>query len=130
MKPIKIILYGDPRTKKNSQQIIRLRNGALRIAPSKQYKAYEAQCLKQITGKHRQQIDTPSNVRMVYYMRTRRRVDLTNLQEATLDILVHAGVLADDNCKIAAAYDGSCVKHDKINPRVEIEIVPWDGETI
>lgn len=46
MKPLKIILYGDPRTKKNSQQIIRLRNGALRIAPSKLYKAYESQCLK------------------------------------------------------------------------------------
>lgn len=127
---LKLILYGDPRSKKNSQRIARMGNGRPIIMPSKQYKDYEALCLKQITGKHRQQIDTPSNVRMVYYMRTRRRVDLTNLQEATLDILVHGGVLADDNCKIAAAYDGSCVKHDKLNPRVEIEIVPWIGETI
>lgn len=130
MERIRLTLYGDPRSKKNSQRIARMGNGRPLIMPSKQYKDYEALCLKQITGKYRQCIDTPVNVRMVYYMATRRRVDLTNLQEATLDILVRAGVLADDNCKVAAAYDGSCVRYDKNNPRVEIEIVPWHGDTL
>lgn len=127
---MKLTLYGEPRSKKNSQRIARLADGRPMILPSKQYRDYEALCLKQITGKHRQAIDTPVNVRMVYYMQTRRRVDLTNLQEATLDILVRGGVLADDNCRVAAAYDGSCVKYDKGNPRVEIEIIPWHGETL
>lgn len=123
-------LYGDPRSKKNSQRIIRVGNGRPRIMPSEQYKLYEAACLKQITGKHRQRIDKPINVRCVYYMRTRRRVDLVNLQEATLDILVRGGVLFDDNCRIVAAMDGSCVNLDKDNPRVEIEIVPWHGNVL
>lgn len=130
MKRLKLILYGEPRSKKNSQRIVRMGNGRPMIMPSKQYKDYEAFCLGQIDWKHRQKIDTPVNVRMTYYMATRRRVDLTNLQEATLDILVRGEVLADDNCKVAAAYDGSCVKYDRENPRVEIEIVPWHGETL
>ena len=63
------------------------------------------------------------NVRCVYYMPTRRRVDLTNLLEATDDLLVRAGVLADDNSQIVAAHDGSRVRLDRENPRVEIEII-------
>ena len=55
-------------------------------------------------------------------MPTKRRVDLTNLMEATHDILVHCGVLADDNSKIIVSVDGSRVEYDKNNPRTEIEI--------
>lgn len=58
----------------------------------------------------------------VYYMATRRKVDLANLIEATCDILVTAGVLADDNSRIVAAHGGSRVDYDKQNPRVEIWI--------
>jgi len=62
------------------------------------------------------------NVRCVYYMATRRKVDLANLIEATTDILVKARVLEDDNSKIVAAHDGSRVGLDREKPRVEIEI--------
>ena len=55
-------------------------------------------------------------------MRTHRRVDLVNLLEATCDILVDANVIADDNSGIVAGHDGSRVKYDKDNPRVEITI--------
>ena len=47
---------------------------------------------------------------------------MTNLMEATHDILVHCGVLADDNSKIIVSVDGSRVEYDKNNPRTEIEI--------
>lgn len=77
----------------------------------------------QIPGRARQKIDLPVNVRCVYYMPTRRRVDLTNLLEATDDVLVRAGVLADDHSGIIAAHDGSRVRMDREWPRVEIEIV-------
>lgn len=70
------------------------------------------------------------NVQCVFYMPTRRRCDLVNLLESVCDILVRAGVLADDNCRVVAAHDGSCVRLDRENPRVEIDIVPWHGETI
>lgn len=55
-------------------------------------------------------------------MPTRRKVDLCNLIEATMDILVRAGVLNDDNSEIAVSHDGSRVFYDKENPRAEITI--------
>jgi len=116
-----LTLYGDPRTKKNSARILRTRSGAPFVAPSKAYADYERSCLLQIKRMH-SPISARVNVRCVYYMATRRRVDLANLIEATTDILVKARVLADDNSKIVAGHDGSRVEYDKENPRVEIEI--------
>ena len=126
---IKIVLKGPCITKKNSQRIVRAGNRPM-ILPSAQYKEYEAACLAQIPARKRQRIDTPVNVQCVYYMPTRRRVDLVNLLEATCDILVHAEVLEDDNCRIVAAHDGSRVDYDKHNPRVEITICSYHGIVI
>ena len=119
---MKITLYGDPRTKKNSQQIIT--RPFPRVIPSKAYRLYETECLQQLALHKAPQIDYPVNVRCVYYMRTHRRVDLPNLEEATDDILVAAGYLVDDNSDIVAAHDGSYVDYDKDDPRVEITITP------
>ena len=116
-----LILYGDPRTKKNSARILRTRSGAPFVAPSKAYADYETDCLRQIKRQH-SPISARVNVRCGYYMKTARRVDLANLLEATCDILVKAGVLEDDNSKVVAAHDGSRVELDRKNPRVEIEI--------
>ena len=55
-------------------------------------------------------------------------MDLVNLLEATDDILVRAGVLADDRSTIVAGHDGSRVLCDKARPRVEIEIESMDKE--
>lgn len=120
---MRLTIYGNPITKKNSSRIIRAGNRAMLI-PSAQYKAYEANALKQIPGSKRQRISEPVNVQCVYYMQTRRRCDLVNLLEATLDILVRSDVLEDDHCRIAAMHDGSMVKYDRDNPRTEIEILP------
>ena len=118
---MKLTLYGDPRTKKNSARIRRSRSGGRFVAPSKAYVDYETDCLRQIKRPH-SPISARVNVRCVYYMATRRKVDLANLIEATCDILVKAGVLADDNSRIVAAHDGSRVDYDKKNPRAEIWI--------
>lgn len=126
---VKLTLLGKPATKKNSQRISRNRaTGKPFIRPSERYKAYEADCLKQIPGKLRQRIDATVNVQCVYYMPDRRRVDLTNLLEATDDILVRANVLEDDYCGIIAGHDGSRVRYDRARPRVEIEIVTMEEE--
>ena len=116
----KLTLLGDPRTKKNSQRIIVV-GGKPRIIPSAQYEAYEEACLWQISGKY-QMIYEPVNVKCIYYLGTDREVDLVNLLEATLDILVAAFVLSDDNRRIVASHDGCRVYVDRKNPRVEIEI--------
>ena len=114
-------LLGTPHTKKNSQRILAGRYGGRYIAPSKKYTEYEQACLYQIR-RPRRAIDQPVNIRCLYYMPDRRRVDLLNLLEATDDILVKAGVLGDDCSTIVAAHDGSRVLLDRKNPRVEIEI--------
>ena len=93
-----------PITKKNSQQIVKDKTGRPRIVPSSAYKKYEKQCEKFMPDI--ETIDCKVNVKAVYYMPNNRRVDLTNLHEALHDILVHYGVLSDDNCKIIVSTDG------------------------
>lgn len=116
-----ITLYGEPRTKKNSQRIAFVRGRVIPLT-SKAYDQFRSDCLKQITGDKQKQVNFPVNVRCVYYMQTRRRVDLVNLLEATCDILVDAHVLQDDNSRIIVSHDGSRVLYDPKNPRTEIEI--------
>lgn len=118
---MKIILYGKPITKKNSSRIVTSGKRPL-LLPSRQFVAYEKDCKRQITGKYKLKIDYPVNVKVLYYMPTRHRVDLTNLLNATNDILVDCNVLADDNSRIIVSHDGSRVLYDKENPRAEITI--------
>lgn len=98
------------------------------MAPSAAFEDYQTSCLWQIRSPP-DPISARVNVRCVYYMATRRKVDLANLIEATCDILVTAGVLADDNSRIVAAHDGSRVELDRKQPRVEIEIEEMEADT-
>ena len=124
---MRIVLLGQPITKKNSQRIITVRGHPV-IIPSAQYKAYEAACLEQIRYMyHMEPISGRVNLQCLYYMQTRRLVDLVNLLEGTQDILVNACVLSDDNNEIVFGVDGSRVLYDKENPRVEITITA-EGE--
>ncbi len=109
-----------PITKKNSQRIIRDGSGRTRIVPSAAYKKYEKNCKPYMP--HMEMIKGPVNVKAVYYMPNRRKVDLTNLHEALHDILVHYNVIEDDNYKIIVSTDGSYVDVDKWEPRTEVTI--------
>lgn len=110
-----------PVSKKNSQRIIwNKKYNRPMILPSEKYKQYEKECGQYLT--HVEPFLSPCNVKCIYFMPTRRRVDLVNLQEATLDILVHYGILIDDNSNVVASMDGSRVYYDKENPRTEITI--------
>ena len=120
MKTYRFEIMGEPKTKKNSQRIV-MCGKFPKIMPSKAYCDYEKDALWQLAGK-RYGIDTRVEVKCLYYMKTKRKVDLTNLLEATDDILVKAGVLADDNSNIIYSHDGSRVFVDRLSPRVEIEI--------
>ena len=118
-----ITIFGEPRTKKNSQRIIRAGGRYIPI-PSKQYKEYEEAAGQYLEPWKELKISEPVNIKACYYMRTRRKVDLTNLHEALHDILVKYGGLADDNANIITTTDGSRVYYDKENPRTEIVITP------
>lgn len=109
-----------PITKKNSQRIVKDKTGRPRIIQSSAYVKYEKQCAGFMPDI--ETIECKVNVKAVYYMPNNRRVDLTNLHEALHDILVHYGVLADDNCKIIVSTDGSYVDVDKWHPRTEVII--------
>ena len=122
---MKFTLDVEPRTKKNSQQII-FAKGRRMVIPSKQYLQFEKECLKQIEGG--QHIDYPVNIKAIFYRVDRRRVDLTNLLEALDDMLVKAEVIKDDCRDIIASHDGSRVYYDKENPRIEVEITEVEGE--
>ena len=118
---LKFSIPGNPITKKNSQRMVNV-HGRVIPMPSKQFVAYQKDAEKYIPYKW-YNINVPCNIKCIYYMPTKRRVDLCNLLAATCDILVHYGVIEDDNCGIAYSHDGSCVVLGcKDNPRVEIEI--------
>lgn len=123
---IQITIPTAPVTKKNSQQIV-YKNGRPIIIPSAKYKKYEKECGRFIEPPAIP-VKEPVNVKCLYYMPTRRRVDLVNLQECTLDVLVKYGVLEDDNSKIVVSMDGSRVFYDKHNPRTEVYITRVETE--
>lgn len=97
------------------------------IVPSDKFTEYEHACAWFMP--HCKTIKEPVNVQAVFYMPTRRRVDLVNLQEALLDVLVHYKVLEDDHCGIVATMDGSRVEYDKKQPRTEVIITFLQEET-
>ena len=115
----------EPRSKKNSQQLVKVR-GRYMVIPSKPYKEYEKNC-EQYIPKLNKPIDFPINLKVLYYMGTRRKCDLTNLLQATCDILVKYKVLEDDNYTIVSSLDGCKVYYDKDNPRCEIYIEKLDN---
>lgn len=126
LREFKITIPIEPRTKKNSQQIVMCKGRPI-IIPSKQYKEYEKQALIYLMF-NPLIIDYPVNVECHYYMKTRRKCDLVNLLECTLDVLVKGGILEDDNHNIVVSHDGSRVHYDKENPRTEIIITEVEHE--
>ena len=111
-----------PITKKNSQQILmNPKTGRPFIMPSSKYKQYEREAGWFIPCKG-VMIDKPVNIKCLFYMPTKRKVDLSNLISAAMDLLVHYGVIADDDSTIVVSNDGSRVLYDKERPRTEIFI--------
>lgn len=122
---LKIVIPGNPVTKKNHGRIVQKKfpNGKSVpiVLPSEPYVKYEKHC-KEYIPKIEIPIDYPITLKCYYYLETRRKCDLTNLLQATCDILVKYGILEDDNYNIVASFDGSKAEYDKSSPRVEIFI--------
>lgn len=117
-----------PVSKKNSQQIMVNRStGKPFIMPSSKFKQYERAAIHYLP--RLQTVDYGVNVKCLFYMPTRRRVDLTNLLEAVDDVLVKARLLADDDFTVIVSHDGSRVLYDKENPRTEVYIEEYKQDT-
>lgn len=112
-------IYLPPVTKKNSQRVVNA-GKYHKVLPSKAYCDYEKEagyflpCWRNISD--------PIEVTALFYMPTKRRVDLTNLLEALDDVLVKYGVIEDDCADIIVSHDGSRVLYDRENPRTEVSI--------
>ena len=113
-----------PRTKKNSGRIIwNKKHNRPMFIPSQSYVDYEKEC-----GYYLKNVEpflTACNLQCLFYMPTHRRVDLNNLLNAITDILVHYGILIDDNSNIIKGFDGSRVLYSKENPRTELIITEF-----
>lgn len=125
----------DPRTKKNHTQIVGSGSRCpVCRKPARQYVRQSAastkfafDAAKFLTNRPPAPIQGPVHLIYRLFMQTRRRVDDLNLYENIDDILVENHILSDDNIRIIRCRDGSCVRYDKENPRVEIEIHDLEG---
>lgn len=115
-----IVLPGRPITKKNHQRIVRSAGRPI-VIQSKQYKAYEQNCLWALKG-CQTRFSGPVEIQARYWMPDRRSwPDLLGLLQATCDILEKAGILEND--RDVVSVDGSrIVGVDRKNPRVEVVI--------
>lgn len=133
---IKFSIPVAPKTKKNGMQIIQIKGRNILI-PSKQYRQFEKECLPYLNRVKAQigVVNYPINLKCIFYTDTKRKIDLPNLLNAIDDAMVKSGLIIDDNRDIIAGHDGSRVYHDKISPRLEIEItemndyVQWKDTT-
>lgn len=129
MAELKYTVKLPPISKKNSQQILtNPKTGRPFIAPSSRYKQYERDAAWFLRPRPPRPIDCELNIKCLFYMPTRRIVDLTNLLEAVDDVLVHEQIIADDNSRIVVSHDGSRVLYDKDHPRTEITITRIPGD--
>ena len=129
MAEISYVIKLPPVSKKNSQQILmNKKTGRPFIMPSRKFKEYEEQAAWFLKPRPPRPIDCGLTVKCLFYMPTRRRVDLTNLLEAVDDLLVSAEIIADDHCGIVVSHDGSRVLYDKDNPRTEVTITRMDAD--
>lgn len=129
MAEIKYIVKLPPVSKKNSQEILTNRKtGRPFIMPSSKYRQYEREAAWFLKPRPPRPIECEVSVKCLFYMPTRRRVDLNNLLEAATDLLVSAGVLKDDHYGIVVSHDGSRVLYDKESPRTEITITRMPGD--
>lgn len=95
-----------------------------KLLPSKAYERYAKASMPFLNSVYGTAgtIDYPVNLKCVFYLDKRRKGDLAGYLQAVQDLLVEAGILADDNRNIVASVDGSAVLYDKANPRTEITI--------
>ena len=130
-KQYRFIIYAEPRSKKNSQQLAyNPKTKRPFITQSSAYKAFSKEVIKQIRMNGfapKEPITYPINIKYLFYKSSRRLCDGLNLSAAMDDILTQARVIDDDHRDIVAGHDFTRVYYDKDNPRVEVTITPIEN---
>jgi Holliday junction resolvase RusA-like endonuclease len=123
---ITFVIYGAPRTKKNSLRILRGRSGTPFVAQSRQANAWENAAALQLQARSRNLpawVRGPVNLRALIY-RERDIGDLGNFIAAVCDALQASGVVAND--REIRGFDGSRLLVDRHAPRVELTLTPLE----
>lgn len=120
---IEITLVGAPRSKKNSSRIV-WAGGRQRIIPSKPFEQWNKYAQFQLakwrseTG-HGQPLEVNLNCRTIFYLEANSG-DILNYQQAVADALQEGLVVKNDSQ--FKSFDGSRLRLDRVNPRVEITL--------
>lgn len=127
MNELNIIIPINPRSKKNSQQIVfnKKTNRAM-VIQNKNYTQFEKDC-KPFIPKIDKPIDYPINLSVKFYVCDARKRDIANYLEAIQDILVKYKILLDDNYTIVASLDGCSMEINREYPHCEIHITKKEG---
>ncbi len=119
MLPIKLVVFGAPRTKKNHSRLVRA-GRRLRLLPSAAHERWARSAIAQQRSQWREPpLVAPVAVRATFY-RERNVGDLVNYLQALADALEAAGVVAND--RLIASWDGSRLGKDTGRPRIELEL--------
>lgn len=120
---LRLTIPGAPRTKKNHGQIVRANGRKPSMLPSKQWRAWSDAVSPRIRSAlataGMAPISYPVNCRAIFY-RDANRGDAVGYYQGLADVLEKAGVVTNDVC--ITTWDGSRLRNDAANPRVEIEL--------
>ncbi|TXH08894.1 MAG: RusA family crossover junction endodeoxyribonuclease [Spirochaetes bacterium] len=135
MKPVfECVIPGQPVVKKNNQKVV-WRNGKPMKINTPAFRLWHANAIKELHLWSRPSvpIDYPVIMQVEFYMRSRRRVDISNLYEGIQDVLSEMNVIMDDSCIVIIGHDGSRVYFDPDNPRMRVKLMrvgawqPWSS---
>ena len=112
-------IEGNTPSKKNSRQIFAKGSRLINI-PSKRYKEWHDQALKQLKGFG--ELKPPYKIYMNYWMKDNRRADLDNKMASVLDLLQDAGIIEDDCWQKLELIQATSGGISRDCPRVKVEI--------
>jgi len=135
--PLRFVIDGQAMSKKRNWTIVRTRGrgGTPRIVLTRQYREWEKGAVDQLWVQRVgyqasmlvpwEPVAESVAVELLFFMKDKKRYDLSNLIQGAEDALVKAGILKDDS--LIESYDGTRKYLSVDNPRVEITIRPFYG---
>jgi hypothetical protein len=117
-----ITIAGDTPSKKNSRRLFVRGNRPVNL-PSEHYEAWHDSAVRELVLAKYPAFETPCQLQITIYPKTRRKADLTNKAESIMDLLVDCFLLPDDNWEVVTGVLLRFGGVDRVNPRAEIKRV-------